>query len=100
MRLQFVASVGLWIHQVAQIAIRSMRIIEEIAHKLRGRRHELVSRRPEDRQGTIPIFKPRRKDQCREVAAVIDMKMAEQKDVHLRHLRSTLAKPKSAATSC
>ena len=100
MRLQFVASFSFWIDEVAQIPIRSVRITEEIAHKLGGGRHELVSRRTEYRQRTIAVFKPGRKDQSREVAAVIDMKMAEQKDVHLRHLRSTLPKPKSATASC
>jgi hypothetical protein len=31
---------------------------------------------------------------------VIDMKMAEKKNVHLGHLRSTLPKAESTATSC
>jgi hypothetical protein len=40
-----------------------------------------VARRTVYRQRTFAVFKPRRKDQGREIAAVIDVKVAEQENV-------------------
>jgi hypothetical protein len=75
-------------------------LTEEVVHKLSGRRHYVVSRRAEYWQGTLAVSKPGRKDQGREVATVIDMKMAEEKNVDRRHLCSTLPEAESAASSC
>jgi hypothetical protein len=77
-----------------------MRIAEQIVHKLRRRRHVLVPRRSVHRQHPRAVFKPRRKNQRRKIAAVIDMKMAEEKNIQLRHLRSALSKAQRAASSC
>src|SRR5262249_44156149 len=87
------------LYQFAQIPPRSVRLSEQILHELSRGWHVLVARRSVHRQWPLPVFKPRREDQRRKIAAVIDMKMAEEKDVHLRHLRAALAKAQSTASS-
>ena len=76
-----------------------MWVVEEGVHELGGGWHEAVSRRAEYGEGALAVFEPGRKDQSGEVAAVIDVKMAEEKDVRLRHLCSALAKAESTAST-
>src|SRR6476646_3039665 len=45
------------------------------------------------------IFKPGRENQGGEIAAVVDMKMAEEKNIHFRHLCIAFSKAESAAPS-
>src|SRR5271168_2497933 len=99
MRLELVASLAR-LYQLAEIAPGSVWIAEESVHKLCGGGHEVVSCGAVDREGTLAVFEPGRKDESGEVAAVIDVKVAEEKDVGLGHLRSTLSEAESAASSC
>jgi hypothetical protein len=68
-------------------------------HKLRGGGHEVVSGGAVDWEGALAVFEPGRKDESRKVAAVIDMKVAEEEDVGLGHLRSALSEAESAAAA-
>src|ERR1700761_1579741 len=99
MRLQRIASLSTRFHQVAQIAPGSMRLAEQVAYKLGGGRHVLISRRAEYRQRPLAVFKPGRKNQSWEVAAVVHMKVTEQKDIHPGHLCAALAKAQGATAS-
>jgi hypothetical protein len=96
--LELVASVA-WFYQLAEITPRSAWIAEEFVHKLGGGGHEVVSCWAVDREGALAVFEPGRKDESREVAAVIDVKVAEEEDVGLGHLRSTLPEAEGAASS-
>ncbi len=92
MRFECVASFCTWPRQVAQVAPSSMRLTEQITHKLSRGRHKLVSRWTVHWQGALAVFKPGRKYQGGKIAAVIDMKMTELNNIHLGHLRSALTK--------
>src|ERR1700761_273817 len=98
-RLQLVGSLGIRLGHIAEIAPGSVRIAEEVVHKLGGGGHVLVSRRAVYGQGAGAISKPGRKDQSGEVATVIDMEVAEEEDVELGEVRATLAKAESAASA-
>jgi hypothetical protein len=96
--LELVASLA-WFYQLAEITPSSAWIAEEFVHKLCGGWHEVVSGGAIDREGALAIFEPGRKDESGEVAAVIDVKVTEEEDVGLGHLRSTFSEAESAATS-
>ena len=98
MRLELIASLA-WLYQLAEIVPGSVWIAEEFVNKLSCGRHEVVSCGAVDGEGTLAILEPGRKDESREVAAVIDVKVAEEEDVGLGHLRSTLAETERAASS-
>ena len=98
-RLQLVSSPGARFYQFAKLAKGTVRITEHIVNKLRCGRHEVVSSRAINRQGTGPVFKPGGKNQCRKVTAMVDMEMTEEKDVRLRHLSPALPKSESAAAA-
>lgn len=98
MRLELVASLA-WLYEFAEIAPGAVWIGEEVVHKLFGRGHEIVSCGAVDRERALAVFKPGRKDEGREVAGVIDVKVAEEEDVGLGHLRSTLAEAEGSASS-
>src|ERR1700761_2657434 len=98
MRLELVASLA-WLYEFAEIAPGSVRVGEEGVYELCGGGHEVVSCGAVDGERTLAVFEPRRKDESGEVAAVIDVKVTEEEDVRLGHLRSTLSEAESAATS-
>ena len=88
-----------WLYEFAEIAPGSVWIGKEFVHKLGGGGHEIVSGGAVDRERALAIFKPGRKDEGREVAGVIDVKVTEEEDIGLGHLRSTLAKAEGTPSS-
>jgi|ERR1700733_5557564 hypothetical protein len=98
MRLELVTSLA-WFYEFAEIAPGSVWIGEEVVHKLRGGGHEAVSGGAVDRKRTLAVFEPGRKDEGGEVAAVIDVKVTEEEDIGLGHLRSTLSEAEGTASS-
>src|ERR1700722_1517023 len=98
MRLELVASLA-WLYEFAEIAPGSVRVCEEGVYELCGGGHEVVSCGAEDRERALAVFEPGRKDEGGEVAAVIDVKVTEEEDIGLRHLRSTLSEAEGTASS-
>jgi hypothetical protein len=98
MRLELVATLAR-LYEFAEVAPGSVWTGEEVVHKLCGGGHEIVSCGAVDRESALAVFEPGRKDEGGEVAAVIDVKVTEEEDIGLGHLRSTLSEAESAASS-
>jgi len=98
-RLELVGAVGVWLDHFAEVAPGPMRISEEVVHKLSGRGHVPVSGRAVDGQGAASFPEPGGKDEGGEVAAVIDVEMAEEEDVEGGHAGAALAEAEGAAAS-
>src|SRR5271170_2331026 len=98
-RLHFVAALLAGVQELAEIAIDAALSIEVIRDEFGSRGHEVISLRAIDGQGAMPIFEPGGLDQRGKVAAVIDVEVAEEDYVEVRHLRTALAEAKGAASS-
>src|SRR5262249_14688030 len=85
--LPLVAALLLLHEEIAQVPVDAAGPPEEAGHELGGRGHEVVSGGAVNRQWPRAVLEPGGLDERREVAAVVDVKVAEQDDVELRHLR-------------
>src|SRR5271155_12396 len=98
-RLHFVAALLAGVQKLAEVAIDAALSIEEIGDEFGCGRHEVISLWAVDGEGAIPIFEPGGFNQRGKVATMIDVEVAEEDYVEVRHLRAALAEAKGAASS-
>ena len=96
--MKFVAAFLAGYEQFAEITVDTL-VAEEVGDELHGGGHEVTAFGAVNGKGASAVFEPGRFDEGGKVAAVIDVKVAEENDVEAGHLRAAFTEAQSAAAA-